>query len=517
MHIHILGICGTFMGGIAVLAKQSGHRVTGCDANVYPPMSTQLVAQGIELIEGFDPAQAKLNPDIYVIGNVVSRGNPLMEEILNLGLPYISGPQWLSENVLQGKWVLAVAGTHGKTTTSSMLAWILEYAGLAPGFLIGGVPENFGVSARLPQVPPAQTIKYLSPSPASGRGVGERGSVASPSIVAPLPNPLPLTGEGTKNLARSPIVGIDVQNCSPFFVIEADEYDTAFFDKRSKFVHYRPRTAILNNLEFDHADIFDDLAAIEKQFHHLIRTVPQNGLVVSNGKEDSLKRVIDKGCWSSVELFGTDADWQAKNANGDGSFDVYFKGERQAHLSWEMLGEHNRMNALAAIAAARHVGVAPCIAIEGLSEFKNVKRRMETKGVVNNITVYDDFAHHPTAIETTLAGLRAKLEANTGAASSHARILAVLEPRSNTMKLGVMKAALPASLKDADLVFCYGANLGWDVAEVLNPIKNKAQTFESLENLVTAIAKSAKSGDHILVMSNGGFGGVHQKILDALK
>ncbi len=460
MHIHILGICGTFMGGIAVLAKQEGHRVTGCDANVYPPMSAQLEAQGIELIEGFSPEQTKLNPDIYVIGNVVSRGNPLMEEILNQGLPYISGPQWLSENVLQGKWVLAVAGTHGKTTTSSMLAWILEYAGLAPGFLIGGVPENFGVSARLPQVPKQ-----------------------------------------------------DAKSISPFFVIEADEYDTAFFDKRSKFVHYRPRTAILNNLEFDHADIFDDLAAIEKQFHYLIRTVPQNGLVVSNGKEDSLKRVIDKGCWSTVEQFGTDADWQAKNAAGDGSFDVYFKEERQAHLSWKILGEHNRMNVLASIAAARHVGVAPCIAIEALSEFKNVKRRMETKGVVNNITVYDDFAHHPTAIETTVAGLRAKVG---DFKSTGSRILAVLEPRSNTMKLGVMKEALPASLKDADLVFCYGANLGWDAAEALKPIKNKAQTFENLENLVSAIAKSAKSGDHILVMSNGGFGGVHQKILDAL-
>ena len=455
MHIHILGICGTFMGGIAVLAKQAGHRVTGCDTNVYPPMSTQLEAQGIELIEGFSPEQVKLNPDIYVIGNVVSRGNPLMEEILNQGLPYISGPQWLAENVLQGKWVLAVAGTHGKTTTSSMLAWILEYAGLAPGFLIGGVPENFAVSARLPQTPKQ-----------------------------------------------------DAKSISPFFVIEADEYDTAFFDKRSKFVHYRPRTAILNNLEFDHADIFDDLAAIEKQFHHLVRTVPQNGLVVSNGKEDSLKRVIDKGCWSTVEQFGTDADWQAKNAAGDGRFDVYFKGERQARVSWEMLGEHNRMNALASIAAARHVGVAPCIAIEALSEFKNVKRRMETKGVVNNITVYDDFAHHPTAIETTVAGLRAKVGA--------ARILAVLEPRSNTMKLGVMKDALPASLKDADLVFCYGANLGWDATEALKPIANKAKTFDDLTMLVNAISAAAKSGDHILVMSNGGFGGVHQKIIDSL-
>ena len=455
MHIHILGICGTFMGGIAVLAKQEGHRVTGCDANVYPPMSTQLEAQGIELIEGFSPDQTKLSPDIYVIGNVVSRGNPLMEEILNQGLPYISGPQWLSENVLQGKWVLAVAGTHGKTTTSSMLAWILEYAGLAPGFLIGGVPENFGVSARLPQAPKQ-----------------------------------------------------DSKSISPFFVIEADEYDTAFFDKRSKFVHYRPRTAILNNLEFDHADIFDDLPAIEKQFHHLVRTVPQNGLLVVNGREDSLKRVITKGCWSTVEQFGTESDWQAANVDANGSFDVMFKNERQARVSWDMLGEHNRMNALASIAAARHVGVSPCIAIEALGEFKNVKRRMETKGVVNNITVYDDFAHHPTAIETTVAGLRAKV--------GNARILAVLEPRSNTMKLGVMKDALPASLKDADLVFCYGANLGWDAAEALKLIKNKAQTFESLENLVTAIAKSAKSGDHILVMSNGGFGGVHQKILDAL-
>jgi UDP-N-acetylmuramate: L-alanyl-gamma-D-glutamyl-meso-diaminopimelate ligase len=467
MHIHILGICGTFMGGIAVLAKQAGHRVTGCDANVYPPMSTQLEAQGIELIEGFSPEQTKLNPDIYVIGNVVTRGNPLMEEILNQGLPYISGPQWLAENVLQGKWVLAVAGTHGKTTTASMLAWILEYAGLAPGFLIGGVPENFGVSARLPQQPKQ-----------------------------------------------------DAKSTSPFFVIEADEYDTAFFDKRSKFVHYRPRTAILNNLEFDHADIFDDLAAIEKQFHHLVRTVPQQGLVVSN-KQESLERVIAKGCWSNLEFFGTNQlkaseSWEVRNVDAQGRFDVFFKGERQGNLSWDLMGEHNRMNALACIAAARHVGVAPCIAIEALGEFKNVKRRMETKGVVNNITVYDDFAHHPTAIETTLAGLRSKLEANSGAASSHARIVAVLEPRSNTMKLGVMKNALPASLKDADLVFCYGANLGWDAAEALKPIANKAKTFDDFTMLVSEICKVAQSGDHILVMSNGGFGGVHQKILDGL-
>ena len=475
MHIHILGICGTFMGGIAVLAKQAGHRVTGCDANVYPPMSTQLEAQGIELIEGFSPEQTKLNPDIYVIGNVVSRGNPLMEEILNLGLPYISGPQWLSENVLSAKWVLAVAGTHGKTTTSSMLAWILEYAGLAPGFLIGGVPENFGISARLPQVPPLMVRQAHH----------ERSSQT---------NVQPELVEGS--------------NTSPFFVIEADEYDTAFFDKRSKFVHYRPRTTILNNLEFDHADIFDDLAAIEKQFHHLVRTVPQNGLVVSNGKEASLQRVIDKGCWSTVEQFGTDADWQAANAEGDGSFDVMYKNKPQGRVTWDLLGEHNRMNALASIAAARHVGVSVEVSIAALGEFKNVKRRMETKGIVNKITVYDDFAHHPTAIETTVAGLRAKVGA--------ARILAVLEPRSNTMKLGVMKAALPASLKDTDLVFCYGANLGWDATEALKPIANKAKTFDDLTMLVQAITQVAKSGDHILVMSNGGFGGVHQKIIDAL-
>jgi len=456
MHIHILGICGTFMGGIAVLAKQAGHKVTGCDANVYPPMSTQLEAQGIELIEGFSPEQTKLNPDIYVIGNVVSRGNPLMEEILNRGLPYISGPQWLAENVLQGKWVLAVAGTHGKTTTSSMLAWILEYAGLAPGFLIGGVPENFGVSARLPQAPVQ-----------------------------------------------------DAKSTSPFFVIEADEYDTAFFDKRSKFVHYRPRTAVLNNLEFDHADIFEDLPAIEKQFHHLVRTVPQQGLVVANGKEVSLQRVIDKGCWTPVEKFGTDADWQAANAHGDGSFDVIYQGKMQGRVNWGLLGEHNRMNALATIAAARHAGVTVDVSIAALSEFKNVKRRMELRGVENGVSVYDDFAHHPTAIETTVAGLRGKV--------GSARILAVLEPRSNTMKLGVMKSALPASLNDADLVFCYQANLGWDAKEALAPISAKTQVHDDLEQLVSAISQAAKPGDHVLVMSNGGFGGIHQKLLDALK
>ena len=456
MHIHILGICGTFMGGIAVLAKQAGHKVTGCDANVYPPMSTQLAAQGIELITGFDPSQTELNPDVYVIGNVVSRGNPLMEEILNRGLPYVSGPQWLAENVLQGKWVLAVAGTHGKTTTSSMLAWILEYAGLAPGFLIGGVPQNFAVSARLPQAP-AQ----------------------------------------------------DKNSLSPFFVIEADEYDTAFFDKRSKFVHYHPRTAVLNNLEFDHADIFDDLAAIEKQFHQLVRTVPQAGLVVSNGLEASLQRVIAKGCWTPVEQFGSGNDWQAANPQSNGSFDVLLAGERQGHVAWDLLGEHNRMNALASIAAARHVGVTVKVAIDALSQFKNVKRRMEIRGLVQGVTVFDDFAHHPTAISTTVAGLRSKV--------GKARILAVLEPRSNTMKLGVMKNALPASLAEADWVFCYGADLGWDANEALAPIQHKAQVYDDLTRMVSAIVAMAKSGDSVLVMSNGGFAGVHQKILDALQ
>ena len=456
MHIHILGICGTFMGGIAVLAKAAGHRVTGCDANVYPPMSTQLEAQGIELLEGFGTEQLNLNPDIFVIGNVVSRGNPLMEEILNRGLPYISGPQWLAEHVLRDKWVLAVAGTHGKTTTSSMLSWVLEYAGLAPGFLIGGVPENFGVSARLP---------------------GE-----------------PRQEKGGK---------------SPFFVIEADEYDTAFFDKRSKFVHYRPRTAVLNNLEFDHADIFADLAAIETQFHHLVRTVPAAGLVVANGREENLARVLARGCWTPVERFGIAGGWEAGAADADGSFEVRLDGKVQGRVQWELLGEHNRMNALAVLAAARHVGVPVEVGIAALGEFRNVKRRMEVRGTVNDITVYDDFAHHPTAIDTTVAGLRAKV--------GKARILAVLEPRSNTMKLGVMKAALPGSLTGADRVFCYAANLGWDAAAALAPLGELATTHDDLDLLVEAIAQEARSGDHILVMSNGGFGGIHQKLLERLR
>ena len=455
MHIHILGICGTFMGGIAALAKAAGHTVTGCDSNVYPPMSTQLEAMGIELISGFDADQLSLAPDLYVIGNVVKRGMPLMEAILDQGLPYVSGPQWLAEHVLAGRWVLAVAGTHGKTTTSSMLAWILEDAGLAPGFLIGGIPENFGVSARLPGAPRAEP---------GGQ--------------------------------------------SPFFVIEADEYDTAFFDKRSKFVHYRPRTAVLNNLEFDHADIFADLAAIETQFHHLVRTVPGKGRLVVNGREASLDRVLARGCWTPVERFGETGEWSCGPVDADGACDILLVGMPQGRLNWGLLGEHNRLNALAAIAAARHVGVPPAVAIDALSRFANVKRRMEVKGVAGGVTVYDDFAHHPTAIATTLAGLRAKVGA--------ARILAVLEPRSNTMKLGTMKAELPGSLADADQVFCYGANLGWDAAEALAPLGAQAQTFDQLDALVAAVRQAARAGDHVLVMSNGGFGGVHGKLLAAL-
>ena len=441
-HIHILGICGTFMGGIAAIAKQAGYRVTGCDANVYPPMSTQLEAQGIALTEGFGVGQLELRPDVFVIGNVVSRGNPLMEEILNRNLPYVSGPQWLADTLLRDKWVLGVAGTHGKTSTSSMLAWILEHAGLNPGFLIGGVPQNFGVSARLTD--------------------------------------------------------------SAFFVIEADEYDTAFFDKRSKFVHYRPRTAILNNLEFDHADIFPDLASIETQFHHLVRTVPGNGLVVCNGREESLRRVLQRGCWTPVEMFGSGEGW-----NIDANDRVVLNGVSQGTLEWDLLGEHNRMNALAALAAARHAGVPLAQGLAALSEFKNVKRRMEVRGTVNGITVYDDFAHHPTAIDTTIAGLHRKV--------GSARILAVLEPRSNTMKLGVMKDALPGSLKDADLVFCYGANLGWDVRGALAPLGEKVVVKDDLNELIEAIAAAARSGDHVLVMSNGGFGGIHEKLLKSLQ
>ena len=449
MHIHILGICGSFMGGLAALARDSGHAVTGCDANVYPPMSDQLRALGIELTEGFGAEQLALRPDLFVVGNVVSRGNALMEAILDAGLPYTSGPQWLADNVLQGRHVLAVAGTHGKTTTSSMLAWVLDQAGLAPGFLVGGVPLNFGVSARL-------------------------GNPTAP------------------------------------FVIEADEYDSAFFDKRSKFVHYRPRTAVLNNLEFDHADIFDDLDAIERQFHHLVRTVPAHGRLVVNAREESLQRVLAMGCWSEVTRFGARKEEPgALRARGEPhAFDVLRGSLKIARVEWSLLGEHNQLNALAAIAAAEHVGVAPDIAARALSSFVNVRRRLELRGEVSGVKVYDDFAHHPTAMRTTVNGLRRKVGSQ--------RILAVFEPRSNTMKLGAMRAQLPWSLEEADLVFCHSGNLGWDAVQALAPMGAQAQVCDSIDKLVARVVEAARPGDHILCMSNGGFGGVHAKLLAAL-
>jgi UDP-N-acetylmuramate: L-alanyl-gamma-D-glutamyl-meso-diaminopimelate ligase len=449
MHLHILGICGTFMGGLAALAREAGHRVTGCDAGVYPPMSDQLRALGIDLIEGFGADQIALKPDVFVIGNVVSRGNPLMEAILDAGARYTSGPQWLAENVLQGRHVLAVAGTHGKTTTTSMLAWILEHAGLQPGFLVGGVPLNFGVSARL--------------------------------------------GTGTT------------------FVIEADEYDTALFDKRSKFVHYRPRTAILNNLEHDHADIFPDLAAIETQFHHLVRTVPASGRLVVNAREESLQRVLARGCWSEVQRFGTKREEPGGLcARGEPqSFDVLRGSLKLGRVEWALLGEHNQMNALAAIGAAEHVGVAPDLACAALASFQNVRRRLELRGEAGGVKVYDDFAHHPTAMRTTVDGLRRKV-------GHGARILAVFEPRSNTMKLGAMKAQLPWALEEADLSFCLQGNYGWSAAEALAPLGANAIVKDKLDALVTAIAQAAMPGDHVLCMSNGGFGGIHDLLLKAL-
>jgi UDP-N-acetylmuramate: L-alanyl-gamma-D-glutamyl-meso-diaminopimelate ligase len=465
MHIHILGICGTFMGGLAALAREAGHRVTGCDAGVYPPMSDQLRSLGIDLIEGYGADQLALAPDVWVVGNVVSRARladgspryPLMEAILEAGVPYTSGPQWLAEQLLPGRHVLAVAGTHGKTTTSSMLAWILEHAGRRPGFLVGGIPANFGISARLGEPPRA----------------GER----------------------------------------PLFVIEADEYDTAFFDKRSKFVHYRPRTAVLNNLEFDHADIFDDLAAIERQFHHLVRTVPATGRIVVNGLEESIARVLHQGCWSEVRSFG--AAVSDFTASGEPhAFDVLERGRACGRVQWDLSGAHNQLNALAAIAAAQHVGVQPEAAAAALSEFRNVKRRMELRGTAGGVAVYDDFAHHPTAIRTTLDGLRRKL-ASGGAAAP--RILAVFEPRSNTMKLGSMKSQLPWSLEPADLAFCNGHGLGWDAGEALAPMGAKARVAASIDELVRTVADAARPGDHIVCMSNGSFGGIHDKLLHGLQ
>ena len=449
MHIHILGICGTFMGGLAALAREAGHRVTGCDANVYPPMSDQLRQLGIELIEGFDASQLKLKPDLFVIGNVVSRGNALMEAILDAGLPYTSGPQWLAEHVLQGRHVLAVAGTHGKTTTTSMLAWVLEAAGLKPGFLVGGVPQNFGVSARL--------------------------------------------GEGAP------------------FVIEADEYDTAFFDKRSKFVHYRPRTAVLNNLEFDHADIFDRLEDIERQFHHLVRTVPASGRLVVNAREAALQRVLERGCWSETVRFGAPREEPGTlRARGEPhAFDVLRGSLKIARVEWPLLGEHNQLNALAAIAAAEHVGVDPEVAGKALGRFENVRRRLELRGEAGGVKVYDDFAHHPTAIRTTVNGLRRQV--------GQARILAIFEPRSNTMKLGTMKSQLPWSLEEADLAFCHSGGLGWDAAEALAPMGARAQVGANIEEVIAQVLAEARPGDHLLCMSNGGFGGIHAKLLAALK
>jgi len=443
------------MGGVANLAQAAGHRVTGCDAQVYPPMSTQLEQIGIQLHEGFDADQIHLKPDVFVVGNVVSRGNPLMEAILDAGLPYVSGPQWLAEHILPGFEVYAVAGTHGKTTTTSMLAWIFEAAGLAPGFLIGGVPKDFGVSAALP-----------------GFSDGLNGR-------------------------------------RPPFVIEADEYDTAFFDKRSKFVHYRPSVAILNNLEFDHADIFADLAAIETQFHHLVRTVPQTGRLVVPRSNEALQRVLARGCWTPVEYLDANEGWWASAGQKDSELALTIKGAHAGSTVWAQQGEHNRCNAAAAIAAASYAGVDPQLALDALSRFKGVRRRMEQIASVRGITVYDDFAHHPTAIETTLQGLRSS--------APKGRILAVIEPRSNTMKMGVWADALAHSLRSADMTFCYTKGLGWDPALALSPLENHASCYEELDALVQAICAMAKTGDRILVMSNGGFGGIHGLLAKALE
>ena len=450
MHIHILGVCGTFMGGLAQIAKQLGHKVTGSDANVYPPMSDQLEAAGIELIEGFDPAQLDNTPDLVVIGNAMSRGNPCVERILNENIPYTSGPQWLGDHLLREKWVLSIAGTHGKTTTSSMLAWVLEFAGFKPGFLIGGVPENFGVSAR----------------------VGE----------------------------------------SDFFVIEADEYDSAFFDKRSKFVHYHSNTLLINNIEFDHADIFRDLEAIKTQFHHAVRTVPSNGMVISQANEANAADVIGRGCWSdqnTVSLDGQDADWQAVLENPDGSaFDVSFQGEQVARVEWGLLGTHNVANALGVFACARSIGILPDVVADALSSFESVKRRMEVKGQVAGVTVYDDFAHHPTAIRLTLEGIRSRV--------GEQPIIAVLEPRSNTMKMGVHNELLEDSVRSADRSYWYQADsLDYQLSDYLGD-KPHNMVVSNLDDLVSQVCAAAKPGTHIVCMSNGSFGGVHQKLLDQL-
>ena len=451
MHIHILGICGTFMAGIAAIAKAQGHKVTGCDLNVYPPMSTQLEQLDIEITEGYDVKQVEIKPDIFIIGNVIARGNPLIESILNQKLKYQSGPEWLYENILHNKWVLAVAGTHGKTTTTAMLAWILEANGLAPGFLIGGIPNNFNVSARLP---------------------------------------------------------ISSEESSPsFFVIEADEYDTAFFDKRSKFIHYRPNTLILNNLEFDHADIFDNIEHIEKHFHHLIRTVPNIGKIIFNDDSLSIIKVLKKGCWSKIEDFGSKGKWSYQKIN-ENEFEVYFEQKSQGNLKWDLIGHHNALNALAAIAAAKHVGISSDNSIKALGEFKNVKKRMELLQSIKGINIYDDFAHHPTAIKTTLEGLRNKI--------NNDRIIAIIEPRSNTMKLGKMKNDLLQSLREADIIFCFSKNLSWNPKILFKNITH-ATVMEDIDMLANKIYDSCRARDSIIFMSNGGFSGLQNKVVQLLK
>ncbi|MAS65974.1 MAG: UDP-N-acetylmuramate:L-alanyl-gamma-D-glutamyl-meso-diaminopimelate ligase [Pseudomonadales bacterium] len=449
MHLHILGICGTFMGSLALLARELGHQVSGSDANVYPPMSTQLSEQGIALQEGYRPEHLQPAPDMVIVGNAMARGNPAVEYMLDQGMSYMSGPEWLARHVLQDRWVLAVAGTHGKTSTSSLLAWLLEDAGMSPGFLIGGVPQNFGISARL---------------------------------------------GGT-----------------PFFVVEADEYDSAFFDKRSKFVHYRPRTAVLNNLEFDHADIFPDLAAIERQFHHLVRTVPATGLIIHPAQDEALQRVIKMGCWTPCQTTGEGGNWQARLLSDDGSrFEVWLDGELQGVAEWQQTGQHSVANALSALAAARHVGVTPAQGIASLGGFRNAKRRMEKLAEINGISVYDDFAHHPTAIATTLAGIRAQI--------GDAPLIAVIEPRSNTMRLGSHMAALPASVCDASQVFWYQpAGLDWSLESVVADSPVPAQVASDLDAIVEQVVAAATPQTRVVVMSNGGFGGIHQRLIQALE
>ncbi|MDB2705409.1 UDP-N-acetylmuramate:L-alanyl-gamma-D-glutamyl-meso-diaminopimelate ligase [Pseudomonadota bacterium] len=449
MHIHILGICGTFMGGIALLARELGMTVSGSDANVYPPMSDQLESAGIELQHGYLPEHLEPAPDLVVMGNAMSRGNPAVEYVLNKGLPYISGPQWLAENILQGKWVLAVSGTHGKTSTSSLLAWLLEDAGMAPGFLIGGVPGNFGKTARLGN--------------------------------------------------------------TPFFVIEADEYDTAFFDKRSKFVHYHPRTLVINNLEFDHADIFDDLAAIQKQFHHVVRTVPSEGLLITPSHDDTIEKVIRMGCWTPQQTIGlNEGQLQANNISDDGGqFDVVYAGKLEGSVNWSLLGQHNVCNALAAIAAARHVGVTIKQACEALTGFKGIKRRMELRGEVRGVRVYDDFAHHPTAIATTINGLRKNI--------GDRKLIAILEPRSNTMKMGIHQQTLANSLQEADRVILFeDADIAMSLETVVEQLGSTAIVKTTVDDIIEMVCKEAKQGDEVLIMSNGGFGGIHQRLLQAL-